>query len=519
MKKIILSVVVLMLAFVASAATLMKIKLIDNREVVYNIEDVETVDYSWYTYGDEGFRYKLLAYTTYDKKYNEYEVDDIVEVVYEDIPLVIDEVETANQGITVSGKIGNYTYVDLGLPSGLLWATYNVGATKPGALGDCFAWAETEKKGNYDWSNLKYYDENEGYFKYYDSDGKKFLDSEDDVATVQWGEEWRMPDCQDLYELVAGCTWTWTGSFKGTGVCGKIGVSKTNGNKIFIPAGGHTYGSNRDNKNYYGYYWLNTLHKIDYPHCFFFGEEGAIKRQGTERYTGCTIRAVAGKKVERRSPVVDGISVSGTVGNYTYVDLALPSGIKWATCNVGASKPTESGAYYAWGETTEKDTYSWATYKWCEGMESTLTKYCSSESNGVVDGKKLLDPEDDVATVQLGEEWRMPTENELKELYDGCNWSWTDDFNGTGVPGSIGISRTNYNIIFLPAAGYYTPNGNPDGSYGKYGVYWGSEALRWNYAVGFCVHRQEYFDEIRSDNNVENNVRNNGLTVRAVTNK
>ena len=87
-----------------------------------------------------------MAYTTYDKKYNEYEVDDIVEVVYEDIPLVIDEVETANQGITVSGKIGNYTYVDLGLPSGLLWATYNVGATKPGALGDCFAWAETEKK-------------------------------------------------------------------------------------------------------------------------------------------------------------------------------------------------------------------------------------------------------------------------------------------------------------------------------------------------------------------------------------
>ena len=94
---------------------------------------------------------------------------------------------------------------------------------------------------------------------------------------------------------------------------------------------------------------------------------------------------------------------------HEYVDLGLPSGLKWATCNVGASSPEVYGGYYAWGETEEKSSYSWSTYKWCNGSYDTMTKYCTSSSYGTVDNKTTLDPQDDVAHVKWGGRWRMPT--------------------------------------------------------------------------------------------------------------
>ena len=87
---------------------------------------------------------------------------------------------------------------------------------------------------------------------------------------------------------------------------------------------------------------------------------------------------------------------------HEYVDLGLPSGTKWATCNVGASSPEDYGEYYAWGETETKSTYDWRTYKWCKGSNDTMTKYCTSSSSGTVDNKTVLDPEDDVAHVKWG---------------------------------------------------------------------------------------------------------------------
>ena len=139
------------------------------------------------------------------------------------------------------------------------------------------------------------------------------------------------------------------------------------------------------------------------------------------------------------------------------VDLGLPSGLKWATCNVGASKPEEYGDFYAWGETQPKTEYRWTTYKWCNGDYNKLTKYCTQssywDSSEPMDNKTVLDPEDDAAHVNWGGNWRMPTVAEWTELRENCTWTWTSNYKGTGVAGRIVTSNKDTSrSIFLPAA-------------------------------------------------------------------
>ena len=166
---------------------------------------------------------------------------------------------------------------------------------------------------------------------------------------------------------------------------------------------------------------------------------------------------------------INGIVRKNNINGHEYVDLGLPSGIKWATCNVGANSPEEYGGYYAWGETEEKSNYEWSTYKWCNGSENSMTKYCTNSDNGTVDNKTVLDPEDDVAHVKWGGSWRMPTSAELEELYNNCTWTWTaqNGVNGYRVTGPNG------NSIFLPAAGYRDGT-DAGGLRGGNGFYWSS---------------------------------------------
>lgn len=142
-----------------------------------------------------------------------------------------------------------------------------------------------------------------------------------------------------------------------------------------------------------------------------------------------------------------------------YVDLDLPSGLKWAERNLGASKPGDYGDCYAWGETKPKSDYSWANYDWSE--EDVITKYNT-------DGKTTLAPEDDAAAKKLGSPWRMPTADEIQELLDNCDWIWTkqDGKNGYEVKGNNG------NSIFLPAAG--GRDGSELKDAGSLGYYWSS---------------------------------------------
>lgn len=136
-----------------------------------------------------------------------------------------------------------------------------------------------------------------------------------------------------------------------------------------------------------------------------------------------------------------------------YVDLGLPSGTLWATCNVGANSPEEYGDYFAWGETEPKALYSWSNYKYCTGLDFTMTKYCNIPlfgNNGFTDNLTTLEPVDDAATVNWGDEWRTPTYDEWVELYDYCVSVWTIRNNVKGLL----FTAPNGNTIFLPAAGY-----------------------------------------------------------------
>ena len=171
-----------------------------------------------------------------------------------------------------------------------------------------------------------------------------------------------------------------------------------------------------------------------------------------------------------------------TPSTMEYVDLGLPSGLKWAKCNLGASKPSERGDYYAWGETAPKAVYDWTTYKWMQAGKSDwqyITKYTFADgrtgaiwydSSGtfIGDNKTVLDAADDAATANLGSPWRMPTEVEIKELIDNCTWTWTtqDGVNGYQVDGPNG------NAIFLPAAGHRAVSDLL--SAGSVGYYWSS---------------------------------------------
>jgi len=143
---------------------------------------------------------------------------------------------------------------------------------------------------------------------------------------------------------------------------------------------------------------------------------------------------------------------------HEWVDLGLPSGLKWATCNVGASRPGDYGNYYAWGETSTKGDYSWSTYEWYDNFTGTVTKYKADE----------LDPSDDAATANWGGDWRLPTKTEFEELLRECTWEWTTHNGHNGYK----VTGPNSQSIFLPAAGWRLRA--DEDRVGSYGYYWSS---------------------------------------------
>lgn len=188
-------------------------------------------------------------------------------------------------------------------------------------------------------------------------------------------------------------------------------------------------------------------------------------------------------------------ATTGKINGHEWVDLGLS--VKWATCNVGASSPSECGGYYAWGETEEKSEYSEKNYKW---WSRGITKYFFDYKWGTI-----LEPEDDVAHVKWGDGWRMPTRSEIYELIKGCSWKWT---SVGGVNGYI-ITGANGNTIFLPATGLFC---------GSKVKYYGSEAFynsltldrdtdKWNCLLHFT---KRFFDGALG-------IRYYGCSVRPVT--
>ena len=146
------------------------------------------------------------------------------------------------------------------------------------------------------------------------------------------------------------------------------------------------------------------------------------------------------------------------------IDLGLPSGTKWAACNIGADKPTEFGDYFAWGDTSAKNNYVGRT---CETYDLDIY---SLKMEDYVNRSNVLADNYDAAANILGEGWRIPSGEQAQELIDNCNWEWVVNYANTEINGRLGISKINGAKIFLPAAGYAQSNNKL--MMGNNGGYW-----------------------------------------------
>lgn len=198
---------------------------------------------------------------------------------------------------------------------------------------------------------------------------------------------------------------------------------------------------------------------------------------------------------------------SGMEKGHEWVDLGLPSGTKWATCNIGASSPEEYGDFFSWGEMKtqkKKDIWEWSTYKWSTGAGGVLTKYNTE------DNLTQLEPDDDAATVLWGNNWRMPTEYEFDEICMFCTWTWT---NQNGIYGYEVKSKRNQMSIFLPAAGECWGTKCADGK-SKRGCYWSSTLSSSTLSSSQFAHNLSFNSS--SINNSSTGYRCFGLSVRPV---
>ncbi len=319
---------------------------------------------------------------------------------------------------------------------------------------------------------------------------------------------------------------------------------------VFLPAAGRRNGTTINVVSDYGYYWSASSNGNNLAYCVNFYSSGLNYQNGFGRYVGFSVRLACDKKLSvytinalpnsteggtvlgsgeyeegstctlTATPNEDYVFVSWTendlvvstnanysfivdgdrsfVANFVllssgyqgYVDLGLPSGLLWATCNIGANSPEIFGDYYAWGETQSKNAYSWSNYQLCQGNGYSITKYCYDASygnNGFTDNLMSLLTEDDAATANWGSDWRMPSRAEWQELYDNTTSAWT---TLNGVNGRVFVS-TNGNTLFLPAAGDYY--GSEIISVGHGGYYY-SKSLFTGHpdeAYTFCVYSDE----------------------------
>lgn len=340
-------------------------------------------------------------------------------------------------GGTTTDKVG---YVDLGLPSGNLWAECNLGASSPEAYGDYYAWGEVKPKQEYTYPNHKWYKEgapSQGFTKYNNEDGKMTLEDEDDAVIQNLGNGWRTPTLADFRELTNQKLTT----IKKTtlnGVAGYQITSKKNGKSIFIPFAGfkrdepQTREISADEEVAVCMTNLRRIDNMVYNAWTFAFQNDRIGRYGKLRPDGISIRPVKGP----------GMPVPNNC-----VDLGLASGILWGKYNLGTTDPTKPGDYYAWGEIETKKKYA-ENYKFYgkSSLKDGVIKYNRR------DGKMVLELEDDAANVILGVGYRIPTKEDWKELLDECKW----EAETVTLPEILDPSQTKF-IKLWKVTG---PNGN-----------------------------------------------------------
>lgn len=184
-------------------------------------------------------------------------------------------------------KSFEHEFVDLGLPSGVKWATTNVGANEFDEYGNYYAWGEVATKSTYTEANYQYFKNNA-----YVSIGNDISGTVYDVARKEWGEDWCMPSMKDFQELVTKCQWTWTTAYRVNGYI----VKGPNGKTIFLPAAGSNFYGSSNNKGKEGIYWSSTYaSNPDWGALILKFEQSStpVYNGGIQRLTGCTIRPVS----------------------------------------------------------------------------------------------------------------------------------------------------------------------------------------------------------------------------------
>ena len=352
------------------------------------------------------------------------------------------------------------TAVDLGLPSGLKWAKFNIGAAVPEEHGGYFAWGETTEKNVYSWGWYLCKQSECGTsadpFIKSTSIGFYTLGASYDAARAKWGGSWRMPTRDDFLELKENCTCEWATV---NGVSGYM-YTGWNGNSIFLPDGQIKNGANLSSSSYT--YWTSSNSHYNSSTCQSANAFAPNGNTGTlYRYYGLAIRPVSdaatgsnidGYKVRRTDGTFDTYSFQEVdhIEGYLekeydpnaptdgdYVDLGLPSGIKWASCNLGGVNPSDLGNYY--------------------------TGYAAYMRN-----------------VSLPEGYSIPGSANFKELIEYCDVK-TVTYNN--VEGNMFTSKINGNKIFLPIAGYYDYSNNYHSTSGRY----------WSYSREATAGWHEYF--------------------------
>lgn len=293
--------------------------------------------------------------------------------------------------------INGHEYVDLGLPSGKLWAKTNYGAATEGDYGAYVDWPARN------------------------------------IVQSVWGEEWATPTQNDIVELVNNCTFSWGYNSRSVYGCS---VTGTNGKSIFLPAARFRIMGTPQMVGSDIYYWSDNEYESGFAYALQGSAGNSISAYQTWNidYAAFPIRPIANKE-----------GTNSEEETQDYVDLALPSGLLWATANLGAQRPEETGNYYAWGETTpNKSLYDATTYTDPNVSNISGTEY-------------------DAAYTTSGGKCRIPTYDEFLELMNYCSWEYTqiNSINGYKVIGANG------NSIFLPFVGGKEDNYNV--GYSEYG--------------------------------------------------
>lgn len=355
-------------------------------------------------------------------------------------------------------QLNGHEYVDLKLPSGVLWSKFDYGSSSETSAGGTYTWYSGTEKYNPDISNSNF-------------DGRTVLELQDDIVNKKWGGNWCIPTKAQFEELIRYCSISSSDSTNEN-----YREYSNQGNSIKFPGKDSDYWSNELKSQQYVYGLGNDYDYDDGDYDWY------EKIYGFSKNSYCRIRPVWVPSLQHTINIYDedgslvytetlnrgdlftykptkenceflgffdenkvkystlfsvnkdlNLTINWynyndyeTINGYSYVDLGLPSGTLWATMNIGATSIFDPGTRFAWGETETKESFSESNYKWIEN--ELLTKYNIDEQYGIVDNKMNLDLEDDVAHVKWGENWTLPTNVFVQELRDNCRKEYFDSY-------------------------------------------------------------------------------------------